>query len=199
MTRAGTNARMPWWDVAAPATCPHRSLPARRGHGSPARSLDLRRAARVRRRRCRRRCRSYLSSSFSDLPALNFADFDAGMSMFSPVLGLRPVRGRGARRGAAGARFGGRRAIGLWASATSGWGRRTAGVSAGKRATGGRGLNSSRTDQPAAAGGAGTSVGSPRWLKSFGGRRGVPTRNPSAIMPPAVRSDDGVRRPPAWR
>ena len=25
---------MPWWDVAAPATCPHRSLPARRGHGS---------------------------------------------------------------------------------------------------------------------------------------------------------------------
>ena len=27
----------------------------------------------------------------------------------------------------------------------------------------------------------------------------VPTRNPSAIMPPAVRSDDGVRRPPGWR
>jgi DNA-binding transcriptional LysR family regulator len=27
----------------------------------------------------------------------------------------------------------------------------------------------------------------------------VPTRNPSAIMPLAVRSDDGVRRPPGWR
>src|SRR4029450_2462044 len=36
--------------------------------------------------------RDYLSSSFSDLPALNFADFDAGISMLSPVLGLRPVR-----------------------------------------------------------------------------------------------------------
>ena len=27
----------------------------------------------------------------------------------------------------------------------------------------------------------------------------VSTRNASAIMPPAVRSDDGVRRPPGWR
>src|SRR5262249_46062411 len=30
--------------------------------------------------------------SFSVLPALNLADFDAGISMASPVLGLRPVR-----------------------------------------------------------------------------------------------------------
>ena len=35
---------------------------------------------------------NYLTASFNDFEALNLTDFEAGISIFSPVAGFNPIR-----------------------------------------------------------------------------------------------------------